>query len=76
MRAAVWVSLLAASILPGQPLPNRWYYLSRNFTSDAHVADFARLAEIAAAHGYTGVMLDAQFDSLDRASDRVHRRPA
>jgi hypothetical protein len=73
MRAAILAMLLAA-VMGGQPLPNRWYYLSRNFSTDAHVDDFRSLAENAAAHGYTGVVLDAQFDSIDRASERVRGR--
>lgn len=73
MRAAI-VAMWLAAVMPGQPLPNRWYYLSRSFSADSHVDDFRALAENAAAHGYTGVMLDGQFDSLDRASETVRRR--
>ncbi len=73
MRAAVLATLLAAA-MPAQPLPNRWYYLSRNFSSDTHLDDFRRLAQIASAHGYTGVVLDAQFDSIDRAGESIWGR--
>ena len=66
--------MLLAAVMPGQPLPNRWYYLSRNFSADAQVDEFRRLAENAAAHGYTGVMLDGPFDGLDRLSEPVRRR--
>jgi hypothetical protein len=66
--------MLLAAVIPGQPLPNRWYYLSRNFTTDAHVEDFRSLAVDAAAHGYTGVVLDGQFDSLYGLKEPVRRR--
>ena len=68
------LAVLLAAVMPGQPLPNRWYYLSRSFSADAHIDEFRFLAENAAAHGYTGVMLDGPFDSLDRLSEPVRRR--
>jgi hypothetical protein len=73
MRAAA-LAVLLATVIPGQPLPNRWFFFSRNFTSDAHLDEFRQLTATAAAHGYTGVMLDGQFDSLDRAGEPVRRR--
>ncbi len=47
--------LLLATCATARELPERWFYLARSLSSDEHVADFDRLTELAAQHGYTGV---------------------
>jgi len=71
MRRRTHLKLLGAAALAcrmrpeAKVYPYRWVYVSRSLRSDEHVADIARIAGTAAAHGLNGLVLKAGLDRLD-----------
>jgi hypothetical protein len=68
--------LLCLAVTANGQFPNRWVFVTRNLSSDAHVEDIRRIARTASQHGLTGMMLSASFDNLDRQSDAYRQRLA
>ncbi|MBN1844131.1 MAG: hypothetical protein JW810_00490, partial [Sedimentisphaerales bacterium] len=56
--------------------PDRWVYVSRSLTEDAHVDDIRRIVDTAADHGLNGLVMDGGYYRLERGDADYVRRLA
>jgi len=67
---AIICLLLAAPVAhaqaPGKQYPDRWVYVGRNLTKDAHVEDIKGIAETMHARGLNGMLLAGGLESVGK----------
>jgi len=63
---------IAATAMAGcaaQRYPDRWVFVSKSLTQDAHIEEIRSIATTAAEHGLNGMLLSGGLDGLSRWDD-------
>jgi len=79
-KAIMLISLLSGVVLgvaaqtSPKVYPLRWVRVGTGLRSDADVEKIRKIAEVAARHGLTGIVLSAGSDSMDLRPEDYHQR--